>query len=61
LLLLVVRTRLAQGRVPYEHAERLAVVAQDPRLPLRRRRMAAQCAARLRMAGMAGVRLRLPG
>jgi len=52
LLLLVVRTRLAQGEVPLEHAAALAEVAQDERLPPRRRRVAAQYLARMRLVAM---------
>jgi hypothetical protein len=55
LLLMVVRARFTEGAVPIEHTERLAAVAQDERVSLRRRRVAASLLARLRMAAMAGV------
>ncbi len=52
LLLMVVRTRLAQGSVPFEHAEALAAAALDEHLTLRLRLRAAEALARLREAGM---------
>lgn len=52
LLLMVVRARFAEGRVPTEHVERLAAVATDERVKLRERRIAASLLARVRLAVM---------
>jgi hypothetical protein len=49
---MVVRARFAEGTVPFEHVERLAVAAEDPRLTPRLRLRAAEALARLHMAAM---------
>jgi len=52
LLLMVVRAKSARGNLPYEHAEALAVAAEDERLTSRLRLRAATALARLRLAGL---------
>jgi len=49
---MVVRARLAEGAVPLEHADALARVAEDGRIKVRQRRVAAELLGRLRLAGM---------
>ena len=49
LLLMVVRARLREGVVPVEHADRLAAVAQDGRVQVRRRRVAAELLGKMRL------------
>ena len=53
LLLMVVRARLAEGRLPTEHVEALARVAQDERVGNRLRLGAAELLARMRLSALA--------
>jgi hypothetical protein len=52
LLLWVVRARLREGTLPVEHLPALDRVAEDERVQVRRRRMAAELAARVRLGGL---------
>ena len=48
LLLYVTRARFREGRAPFDLADRLAVTAQDERVTVRTRRVAATLLAQLR-------------
>jgi len=52
LLLMVVRAHFAEGTVPIEHVEALARVAEDGRVKLRQRRVAASLLGRIRLVAM---------
>jgi len=52
LLLWVVRARLREGGPVYEHLPALERVAGDERVQVRRRRVAAELAARIRLAAL---------
>ena len=60
LLLMVVRARFAEGTVPFEHIERLAQPAQDERVPVRQRRVAAELLGRVRLAALGRLGRRVP-
>ena len=53
LLLMVVRARLAEGTMPFEHAEALGRVAEDQRIKVRQRRVAAALLGRIRLTAIA--------
>ncbi len=54
LLVMVVRARFAEGVVPLEHAGALGRVAEDKRVNVRQRRVAATLLGRIRLSAIAG-------
>lgn len=52
LLLMVARARLRLGELPFDLAPRLDAVSRDDRIPVRKRRIAAELGARLALGAL---------